>query len=170
MSQVVRHYSLSLSLSLSMLYLVQLLFALCILLALNWWLKPLSIRPKNPSLRRWKVLKLFIWLDAGRSDGYQADSNNSSAFVATPTVSPNLRHKANSPEPARTDSDAVLLTDQRDVTSSASTAELANSDSEAALQSSCSVSPSDPETEGQPLKLSEHSPTGEQDQLKENSL
>ena len=116
-------------------------------------MKPLHIQPKNPSLRRWKVLKLFIRLDASRADGYQADPNNAAAFDITPTVSPSPRHKTASPEPARTDIDAGLSVDQRDTTLSASTTMLADSTREAAVQSSGMVSPSGGQT--QPVSQSE---------------
>ena len=155
-------------------------------------MKPLHIQPKNPSLRRWKVLKLFIRLDASRADGYQADPNNAAAFDITPTVSPSPRHKT-----ARTDIDAGLSVGQRDMTLSASTTD---STREAAVQSSGMVSPSGgqtqpvsqseaeaqpvslpeakgqqvslPEAEGQSMELSEHSPPEERDRLisKEDSL
>ena len=160
-------------------------------------MKPLHIQPKNPSLRRWKVLKLFIRLDASRADGYQADPNNAAAFDITPTVSPSPRHKTASPEPARTDIDAGLSVGQRDMTLSASTTD---STREAAVQSSGMVSPSGgqtqpvsqseaeaklvslseaegqpvslPEAEGQSMELPEHSPPEERDRLisKEDSL
>ena len=126
-------------------------------------MKPLSIQPRNPSLRRWKVFKLFIRLDASRAEGYQADSNNASAFDITPTVSPTPRHKTTSPEPARTDIDAALSVGQRDTPLSASAAVLADSNREAAVQSSGIVSPpngqtlpvSQSEAEGQLVSLSE---------------
>lgn len=157
-------------------YLVQLLFALFILMALNWWMKPLNFQPKCPSLRRWKVLKLFFRFDAGRSDGYQVDPNSSTAFVATPTVSPNLKHKANRQKPERTDRDAAVLVAQKDMTSSNSTDFFDNSNRSDALQNSGTIafSLSGVEDEGQPLELSEHShgTTGEREKLisKEHSL
>lgn len=151
-------------LSFFMPYLVQLIFALFVLLGLNWWMKPLSIQPRNPSLQRWKVLKLFIRVDASRSEGYQVDPNNSSALDTTPTVSPNLRHRASSQEPPSTNSDAVLLIGQRDATMSTSAALLANSDSEPAVQCNGEVSVSG--TEDQSLELSEHSPTDHEEKNK----
>ena len=144
-------------------------------MALNWWMKPLSFQPKRPSLRRWKILKLFFRLDAGRPDGYQVASNSSnSAFVATPTTSPNLRHKANPQKPERTGSDAAVLVAHKEMTSSNSSGLHDDSDrSDAVLQSSA-VSLSGVENGDQPLELSEHShgTTGERQKLisKEHTL
>ena len=119
-------------------------------------------------------MKLFIRLDASRSEEYRADTNNSPALDTTPTVSPNLRHKAKaSPEPANADSGGVLLISQRDATVSTSAAMLASSDREATVLSSDEVSLSGAENQSL-LELSEHSPTDheEEDKLtsKEHSL
>lgn len=70
------------------------LFVLFVLIGLNWWMKPLNIRPRDPSTRFWKFIGFFVQLNAERPEGYRRNPKQISSHVATtPTPSPVAERK-----------------------------------------------------------------------------
>ena len=56
-------------------------------------MKPLNIRPKNPSTIFWKFVGFFVQLNAERPEGYRRDPGRIAAHVATPVPSPVAERK-----------------------------------------------------------------------------
>lgn len=59
---------------------MQWIFAILIIVGLNWWMKPLQCHSHNPDSRFTQILKFFIRLDADRPSGYRE----------TQVISPNI--------------------------------------------------------------------------------
>ena len=57
-------------------------------------MKPLNIRPRDPSTRFWKFIGFFVQLNAERPEGYRRNPKQISSHVATtPTPSPVAERK-----------------------------------------------------------------------------